>query len=470
MICYRCGSELTKEEFCTNCGAEVGLYKKICATSNLYYNRGLERAEVRDLTGAMESLRLSLKYNKHNTDARNLLGLIYFEMGEASFAIREWIVSTNFYQKDDKKNLAERYLSIYRDEARLDMSEKAIKKYNLALGYCYSDGLDLATIQLKRVLSTYPKFVRARQLLALLYLKEENHAAAARELEKCMQIDNGSPLTRKLYQEATRFSETEEAAREKRGFLAPDSVRYVEDGETIITPGRTGKPLGFMGGLAYGVIGILLGVGFSLFLIMPARITTERASFDEKTREIAEQIDAKNAVITELERQVNALEKEKSTLEEELYAFSAVGDGTDAASLLILAAKTYIESPGNISEVGDYLAQADALGDPASLGESYQELYSTLVGTVGPSLAEEAYTEGARLYQASAYAEAIPYFERSLKMDASNPQAYLMLGNAYRRNNDTENAIRVYEQLIDRLPDSDEALRAADSLGELQGA
>ncbi len=32
--------------------------------------------------GAIESLKTSLKFNKLNIDARNLLGLIYFEMGE----------------------------------------------------------------------------------------------------------------------------------------------------------------------------------------------------------------------------------------------------------------------------------------------------------------------------------------------------------------------------------------------------
>ncbi|MBQ9437710.1 MAG: tetratricopeptide repeat protein [Lachnospiraceae bacterium] len=466
MFCYQCGMELTNEDFCTNCGAEVWLYKKICATSNLYYNQGLEKAQVRDLSGAKESLRLSLKYNKRNTDARNLLGLVYFETGEAALAIREWVLSSSFYQGLPGKNLADAYLSEYQGEGRLENAGKATRKYNLALGYCYSDAYDLAQIQLKRLLSSYPKFLKARQLLALLYIREENWSKARKELEKCLQLDNGSALTQKLYQETLRMTGAEEENAAGADRYA-GSYRYMEDNETIIEPRLTGRGLGLLGGVAYAVLGILLGVAFSWFLVMPSRLAKERASFEEKTREVAEQIDAKNANAQELEQQITALEREKNLLEEELEAYS--GGMTSAQDELLLAAKAYIDNPENLEEVGERLANADAFLD-GTAGEAYQSLYSTLLASVGPSLALEAYSEGSRLYQASNYADAIPYFERAVKMDNANPQAYLMLGNAYRRNNDTENAIRVYEQLIDRLPDSDEALRAADSLGELQGA
>ena len=95
MICYHCGCNLTAHDFCTNCGVDVGLYKKIMAVSNLYYNEGLEKAGVRDLSGAIVSLRQSLKFNKNNIEARNLLGLVYFEMGEVVSALGEWVISKN---------------------------------------------------------------------------------------------------------------------------------------------------------------------------------------------------------------------------------------------------------------------------------------------------------------------------------------------------------------------------------------
>ena len=82
LFCYNCGEVLSEKNFCTSCGASVGRYKKIIYMSNRYYNRGLDKAQIRDLTSAAEDLRQSLKLYKRNTQARNLLGLVYFEMGE----------------------------------------------------------------------------------------------------------------------------------------------------------------------------------------------------------------------------------------------------------------------------------------------------------------------------------------------------------------------------------------------------
>ena len=65
----------------------MNTYNKIISMSNALYNDGLEKAKVRDLSGAAQSLRKSLSYYKANIQARNLLGLVYFEMGEAVDAL-----------------------------------------------------------------------------------------------------------------------------------------------------------------------------------------------------------------------------------------------------------------------------------------------------------------------------------------------------------------------------------------------
>ena len=182
MICYNCGCRLSEHDFCTGCGADVALYKKIMYMSNHYYNDGLDKATVRDLSGAIISLRQSLKFNKNNIDARNLLGLVYFEMGETVSALSEWVISKNLRAK---KNIADDYINmIQTNQSRLDAINQTIKKYNQALLYCYQDSQDLAVIQLKMVLSYNSKYVRAHQLLALLYINAEEWEKAQRELAK----------------------------------------------------------------------------------------------------------------------------------------------------------------------------------------------------------------------------------------------------------------------------------------------
>ena len=41
--------------------------------SRSYYNQGLDMAQIRDLSGAVDKLRISLQFNKNNIQARNLL-------------------------------------------------------------------------------------------------------------------------------------------------------------------------------------------------------------------------------------------------------------------------------------------------------------------------------------------------------------------------------------------------------------
>ena len=51
------------------------------------------------MSGAADTLRRSVKLNKRNIDARNLLGLVYCEMGDVVEALSQWVVSKNLRLK-----------------------------------------------------------------------------------------------------------------------------------------------------------------------------------------------------------------------------------------------------------------------------------------------------------------------------------------------------------------------------------
>ena len=148
MFCYNCGCRLSEQDFCTSCQADVKVYKKIIYASNKYYNEGLQRAQVRDMSGAIASLHQSLKFYKGNIEARNLLGLVYFEIGEVVPALCEWVISKN---QRPEKNIANDYITMVQSNtSRLDTLNQTVKKYNQALKYCQQDSKDLAVIQLKK--------------------------------------------------------------------------------------------------------------------------------------------------------------------------------------------------------------------------------------------------------------------------------------------------------------------------------
>ena len=95
MICYKCGHEAGREEQCPSCGADISVFQRIVKISNEYYNDGLQKANVRNLSGAIISLKQSLKFYKYNIDARNLLGLVYYEIGEVQTTSRKIILQQN---------------------------------------------------------------------------------------------------------------------------------------------------------------------------------------------------------------------------------------------------------------------------------------------------------------------------------------------------------------------------------------
>ena len=66
MRCYKCGCVLSANDTCAKCGTDVSIYKKTARVSDIYYNKGLEKARVRDLSGAIETLKVSLMINKYN--------------------------------------------------------------------------------------------------------------------------------------------------------------------------------------------------------------------------------------------------------------------------------------------------------------------------------------------------------------------------------------------------------------------
>ena len=158
MECYNCGIILGKERVCPNCGVDLRMYRKFVGISNYLYNMALAKAKERDLSGAVADLRLSLQYNKVNTNARNLLGLIYYEMGEGVAAVREWLISKGY---QNEENRASEYLEkTKKDPAEKEKINQLARKYNQVLSYCRQDSLDLAVIQLKKILSGNAHFVR----------------------------------------------------------------------------------------------------------------------------------------------------------------------------------------------------------------------------------------------------------------------------------------------------------------------
>ena len=201
MNCMNCGAFLTDRDldYCPHCGCNVLIQKKADYLSRQYYNLGLEKASVRDLSGAISCLKQSLIYSKYNIQARNLLGLVYFETGEVVAALSEWVISKNL---QPSRNLASEYINkLQANSNKLEVINETIRKYNEALNLCREGHEDMAAIRLKKILSQNPKLIKGYHLLALIRIKEGEYNKARRTLKKAARIDQTNTTTLRFLKE-----------------------------------------------------------------------------------------------------------------------------------------------------------------------------------------------------------------------------------------------------------------------------
>lgn len=467
MRCYNCGGRLSEHNFCTGCGADVSTYKKIMKISNFYYNEGLERAEVRDLSGAVVSLRQSLKFNKSNIEARNLLGLVYFEMGEVVAALCEWIISKNM---KPNKNIADDYIDmIQNNPSRLETINETIKKYNQALVYCNNESTDLAIIQLKKVLSLNPKFIKAHQLLALLYIQREDWEKAEKELHKCLQADVNNLTALRYLKEVEKMLEPDEQAKGLRKKATKDVVRYQSDNEIIIQPMNVKEQKNGVTSLLNLGIGIVIGLAVAIWLITPGMIQSQRAKMNEELRVRGEELDAKTATITELESKVNTLIAENDDLHLQLDAYVGADGTMHAIDQLLEAAKLYMEAPQDKEAIAVFLESIEASIEVEETSQTFQEVYAYLISMVGPDLSAAYYEEGNEAYQNNMYEEAIANYLKAVFYQPEDDAVWYQLGNAYRANEAYEQAAAAYDKVLELDNNSERVRNAERYKAEMQG-
>lgn len=439
MYCFKCGCELNKTDHCPNCGADVGTYKKIIYTSNYLYNDGLQKAQVRDLSGAILSLKNSLWFNKDNLDARNLLGLIYYEIGETVAALSEWVISKNINDErlHRKQNLGAEYLAqVQASRQTMENLDSSIERYNHALECCYTDNLDVAVLQLKKVLSVNPRYLRARQLLALLYIENKQYKRADKELQRCLLLDVNNTTTLRYRKEVLSKLQPEGASQAgaqnamhkanvrtvKTAATGADAqtargrngkpkkpkvgsvIKYTADNETIIQPVNARNPgvdgFGIPSWIYGGVIGLLVGAAMVAFVIMPTRIQSIRTDAQKQIREISSQSDGKDSQITDLQSQVEQLNADLKDLQDEQEKNTASG-GENKTDVLMESAALYVEDSVKVADAAKALAKIDPETATEGMSDAFTKLYNDLYPLLRAEILQTYADSGITAYEAS---------------------------------------------------------------------
>lgn len=452
MKCFNCGAVLKATDYCSQCGVDVKLYRRMLQLSNAYYNEGLEKARVRDLSGAVVALRQSLKINKHNTNARNLLGLVYFEMGEVVEALSQWIISRSF---QSQKNLADYFIeAVQNNPARLETINTTIKKYNQSLFYCEQGSYDLAIIQLKKVLSMNGNLLKGHQLLALLYMKAENYGRARAELKKVLAIDRTNTRALRYMKELDAAAGHAPAKEEEKN---KDAIAYTSGNETIIQPVGVNDNSG-LHSILNVVIGLAIGVAVMWFLVLPAQQKSTNAELNKAVAEYSDQVESKTAALEQLQAEMDKLNKEAESMNETVEDAIEKAAGYEA---LIKAYSAY--AAGNAV---DSLEQLQTI-DQEALDADAKVLYDTVFEAVGTEAVKALYKSGYAAYESGDYATAITDLGKCYSLDNSRGDALYFLARAYHKSGDTENAKIYYQKVIDEQPNTNKATDAASLMAGL---
>lgn len=441
--------------------------KKVIYQSNYWYNDGLSKANIRDLSGAITSLRRSLQYNRDNVAARNLLGLVYYGRGEVVEALVEWVLSKNI-QKDD--NIAGYFIKkMQEDPQKLKTVNQAIKKYNQSLDLANQNSEDLAVIQLKQAVKEHPDFVKAHQLLALLYMDAEDLRGAARHVRIARSIDKTDETT-------LRYAhELDEAKKEHNAQILPGktngkkngTITYNVGNDTIIQP----APSTFKEGngrytILNIVIGAALGIAVMMFLIMPASLAQKQKELNKETLEFSDRIAVQEAQISALKKELEGYKNAEEPKEEE--------KDTETAD----SVRSYYESVYSIyshwqdADMSDADILAEMLKVNASaLGPTAKGMFDEISADVYPRMEEKLAQSGKDSYDSGDFEAAITAFSQVVQMDGGYDDAgiYYLLGDSYKQSGNTDQAKAAYQAIIDNYPGtggSEDATAALEGMNE----
>ena len=509
MYCYKCGCELNKTDHCPNCGADVATYKKIIYTSNELYNDGLQKASVRDLSGAILSLKNSLWFNKDNLDARNLLGLIYYEIGETVAALSEWVISKNINDErlHRKSNPGADYLSqVQASKQTMENLDSSIERYNHALECCYTGNVDVAVLQLKKVLNVNPHYLRARQLLTLLYIESGQYKRGLKEIQRCLLLDVNNTTSLRYQQEILSKLQPEGAGRSgsggqkanvrtvKTAGLGDGSasaaggkghkgknkkpkigsvISYTADNETIIQPVNARNPgvdgFGVPSWIYGGAIGLLVGATLVAFLILPARVQSVRADSQKQIREISAESETKDSQITDLESQIETLNASLQTYQEEEAKAESGEDSTSKNNAVMKSAAYYIEDSVQVQNAADALALIDPLTATDDMSDEFTQLYGDLYPLLRAQILQSLADSGIEAYEAATpgYETAAADLEKANKFEDENNRGQTWAQRQYYL---ADSYYQLYQAASDKTTVTEYITKAKDVIAALAEA
>lgn len=453
--CPYCGEKIHDSQYCMSCEKDVRWAQKIYKKSKTYLVRGYKEAASRNLTKAAAYLKKSIYFNKYNTDARNLLGLVYFERGKISLALKEWIISSALDKEDHR---AKEYIDQIQEAPKVLVTYKeSINLYNKALLYLKQNNHDVAIIRLKKAVSLNPNLIEARNLLSLCYIREKQFYKANEQLKEVLKIDRDNTKAL-IYFKSVSQEDTESIRPYELEYIPKQSKKQASPSK-VMDRGAV---------LAKHVIYFVIGASCMFFveasLILPSKIQDYKSQIAHITES-----ESKLSNLLEEERKQN--KEQLLVLEEANKKLSEEKQNIELASSKMLQ-QTRLKEADQLKNEKKWVQSAEVLYNiaPSLLEEEEVLTYNQLKTDVYALASKLLYEEGYKYFAKGDLVEAKTQLEKAVVYGPSENimrKVLYYLGRIEKEQNNKDKAIYYFNKVIGEYPKTNEAYWAEAEIEKL---
>ncbi len=444
--CPYCGVDITNKILCDNCGKDVKYIKVSMDKSAAFYNAGYKAANDSDMTNGIVYLQKALIWNKYNTVARNLLGLLYYRVGKFGDALKEWVISSSI----DSNDIANTYIGLIQNSPKeLEKNKEAIVLYNKAREYLEKKNIDVAIIRLKKAITINTNFVEARVLLGLCYIKVKQYKKAEDNLIKALEIDRGNVLALTYINELTYIN--------NKGYKEEKTSIYISRDEMKVNS-KHGKNIDrkklFANSILYFLIGVFVMIMSQNFFVNPMQYNTYKEQIknleyknEEQVRKMDEYKESMTNQITIVSNENMSLKSQNETYKNKLESYEY--NETIRVVKDNIKSGNYVEAASMLYVVDEKILTSEQLSQHEEL-KNLSYIRATNI----------VYDKAMKYYNEDDYSSAKIEFEKVLAYGVNEEKmcsSLYYLGEIETKLNNIKLASNYYTKLITDFPNSKEA-------------
>lgn len=346
-----------------------------------------------------------------------------------------------------------------------DATRDSFKHYNKALELIRSKSEDIAILEVKRAINLNPHFNEAQNLLGLLYAftGEEQKAVEifkgviAEEKNSIKALDYIGKIDGLAAASSLVFTGTDPANLSKRPEV---KKKKVPEKEKVINKSGSGITQNYLGSLKYHAI-IYIAIFAVSALIFGSQPKPEKIVQVDNS----EAVTKLNTTIKELTDKNNVLTEENNKLKEQVASKNAQEEIAKYGEKLNEAENLYAQR--KYEQAADLLL----LLKDVQFNEADKNRYTKLLNDSIPAATWRVYSEGMNYFNNQDFKTASEKLAKSISYGGTydyTQYSYYNLGRAYQSLGDKQNAIKTFNTIKEKFPNSESAVNADYRLSELK--